>query len=232
MQNDLKTPQDCLKYGLELNEAGRAEEALEVFSRGLAMEPYHPELRLQRGRKNIAARRWQAASDLELAVKIDPSNWETWYYLGVTYYLLKNYKKSRECFNASLENSSEALIPAVDWLWNLENKLGEEKGVLNLITNCEALPDDPDYAYARRIMLYKGAADPENFFDWEVLEKRGSDDIDYVTQAYGLANWRAFRGEMEKSNEILKSIAEKKGAQKAFAYMLALQDIEDRNLTI
>ena len=227
---NLKTPEDCLKYGLELNAAGQVAKALEVFSRGLALEPFHVELRQQRGRKNMASRRWQAISDFTLAAHIDPDYWEIWYYMGVTYYLIRDYEKSRNCFKTCIGKSNDGLVPSVDWLWTLGKKLGaEDSGVLNLISDFEADPDDEDYAYARRIMLYKGLLTPENFYDWKTLEKRGNTDIDFVTQSYGLSNWHTFRGEIDKSNEILKQIAERNGVANAFAYMLAIRDIKDRS---
>jgi tetratricopeptide (TPR) repeat protein len=226
------SPDVCLKYGLALHRQGRTDEAREAFSRGLSLDPFHVELRHQRARKSMATNYWQAISDYSLAARLKPEYWEIWYYMGVTYYFVRDYSQSLACFLTCLDKgkgSGDSLIPTVDWLWTVSKQLGlaDAGKYLDLVDENAPLEDEDNYAYYRRILLYKGKLDPDHFFDHGELKRRGGSDADFVTQAYGLANWRRFRGEMKEAGEILRQIREHPGMPGAFAYILAARDIQE-----
>jgi tetratricopeptide (TPR) repeat protein len=183
----------------------------------------------------MAVSYWQAISDFALAARLKPEYWEIWYYMGVTYYFVRDYPQSLACFQTCLEkakSSGAGLIPIADWLWVLSKRLNlaNTDEYLDLVDENAPLDDPDEYTYHRRILLYKGKLNPDNFFDWEELRRRGDTDADFVTQAYGLVHWHSFCGETEKANEILRQISKRPGMPAAFAYILAMRDIQDRNL--
>ena len=228
------TSADLLEQGLLLQSLGCTHEAREAFSRGLVLDPFHIELRQQRARKNMVDNHWQAISDFTLVSILSPDYWEVWYYMGVAYSFIREYEKAYDSLTTCLEKATRAgasLVPVVDWLWTLGKRLGlpDVDSCLDLIGPDAELSED-DYSYFRRLMLYKGLLAPEGFFDWGELERRGNSDVDFVTQAYGLATWHYFRGEAEESNRLLLQIRERDSFPTAFAYFHAMQDIEERGL--
>lgn len=231
-------PEDCelyLERGLALHSDGKIEEAREVFSQGLALNPFHLLLRQQRGRKHMASQPWQAISDFAIVTRLDPSYWEGWYYMGVAYCFADKYTRALHCFTRCLQEASasgENLVPVVDWLYLINHRLGDKEGAQQAISlvDVQADPEDEEYAYARRVMLYQGKLTADNFFDRDVLTRRGDSDIDFVTQAYGLAGWYDLNGDMEASNSLLLEIKRRDQFPTAFAWIMACKDLKARGL--
>ena len=229
-------PEDCELYlakGLALHREGRVGEAREAFSQGLALNPFHVLLRQQRGRKYMATQVWQALSDFAIVIRLDPSYWEGWYYMGVAYCFIDSYEQALHCFTRCLQEaaaSRASLVPVVDWLYVVHSRLNDAAGARQALTHVtgDADPKDEEYAYARRIMLYQGRLTPADFFDRETMALRGSSDIDFVTQAYGLANWYAINGDMDASNELLREIVQHDQHPTAFAWIMASRDLKGR----
>lgn len=88
LRNEECNPNLLKKKGLELLDAGKTNEAVECFSKGLVYAPFDSLMRFWRGRKLIGREEYtQSASDLKLAALENPEDWECWYYLGVACYL-------------------------------------------------------------------------------------------------------------------------------------------------
>jgi tetratricopeptide (TPR) repeat protein len=234
-------PGDCelyLELGIALHREGQISEARETFSHGLAINPFHVLLRQQRGRKHMAANFWQAVSDFRLVTRLQPSYWEAWYYMGVTYALNDHTQEALDAFKRCLREAKPAgvsLIPIVDWLYMLNMKLGDVTAAVQVLKEAgdePADPEDEEYGYARRVMLYKGLLTPANFFDREVLKARGNTDIDFVTQAYGLANWLSLQGKRDEAQTLLLDIVRHDQYPTAFAWLLAKKDLKDAGIEI
>lgn len=229
---------DCelfLEQGLVLHRDGKVEQAREVFSRGLAHNPFHLLLRQQRARKYMASQPWQAISDFAIVTRLDPSYWEGWYYMGVACCFVDDYIRALRCFTRCLQEaiaSKENLVPVVDWLYLVNARLGDMEGAGRALAQVDAQadPEDEEYAYARRVMLYQGKLNPDTFFDKELMARRGDNDIDFVTQAYGLASWYAIKGDMDASNSLLLDIIRRDRFPTAFAWIMARKDLEARDL--
>ena len=236
-----ESPLDCelyLELGIALHREGQVIEAREAFSQGLAINPFHVLLRQQRGRKHMAANFWQAVSDFRLVTRLAPSYWEAWYYMGVTYVLNGHTQEALDAFKRCLREAKPtgiSLIPIVDWLYMLNMKLGDKAAAEQALKNTGDEPADPadeEYGYARRVMLYKGLLTPETFFDLEVLKARGDTDIDFVTQAYGLANWFSLQDKGEEAKSLLLEIVRHDQYPTAFAWLLAKKDLRDAGIEI
>ena len=92
-----------------------------------------------------------------------------------------------------------------------------------------------DYSYRKRVRLFKGEIDPEQFIDEEEIKRsclttKDRPALEMVTQLYGLANYYAYLGEMEKSDAVLLRLLEQPLFHNAFGYIKGVTDARDRGL--
>ena len=122
LRNEECNPNLLKKKGLELLDAGKTNEAVECFSKGLVYAPFDSLMRFWRGRKLIGREEYtQSASDLKLAALENPEDWECWYYLGVACYLSGMYEEAKVAHANSKtlmkKYGVNALPATTDWYW-------------------------------------------------------------------------------------------------------------------
>lgn len=239
-----KNPMDANAWldlgGLIAEEEQDMEKSLSTFTKGLCYHPFHPGLRLQRGRKFNSVKRFaRAVADLTLACRLQPEEWQNWYYLSVSYNLWGKYEESAAGFEECAKHIEEenGLYPIVDWLFNTYTTLGwKEKAnkALNLIDT--SVPCVPlDYSYRKRVMLSKGEIDPEHFIDMDEIERtcikaKDRPYLELVSQLYGLANYYHFVGNMEKYDETLLELVKQPKFHNAFGYIKGVEEAKLRGL--
>ena len=118
--------------GIELAAEGFYEDAIDLLGEGLCMFPFDEKLRGSRGRKYIGAFNYMASiADLSLATRLNPNDWEHWYYMGVAAYLGGKYELAKDCHKNSRElmikYNIEAIPATVDWYWMACMKLGQKE---------------------------------------------------------------------------------------------------------
>lgn len=229
-----KNPSDCelwMRKGIALSKQMLFKEAVEAYSVGLSYNPFHALTYRHRGHRYLSIRCFaEAAADLELSSRLDPSNWDTWYHLGLAYYLLKDYKRAARAYRACLDitDSEDKLVAIVDWYWMTAKRLGNEKLAAELLEMVNENTDPGEnLSYKRRILMYKGIIKPEDLMQFEGAE---FPDLEIATQGYGLSNYYYLNGDMEKSNAVLKQILTIKSFWSAFGFLAALVDAKTRGL--
>lgn len=215
-----------IKKGIIYKKRKLYDEAIEAYSMGLTYDPFNNELYRIRGISNIPIKKFgQAASNLELAARINPEDWSSIYHLGLSYYLLKDYERAykiyQKCYEITDPNDCNAYAIA-DWMWLTLNKLGNpgkaEMFLKNIDENIDAGENE---LYRKRILLYKKILGPE-----ELLEICNSkDELFNISCMYGVAMYYLYNGQEKKSNELLKEILKHKECFNAFAYTAA--SVED-----
>lgn len=237
---DPTNPKLWYDKGMALAEENRFDECIPAFSMGLMYAPFDPDLRLQRGRKYITADNYKAAiADINLAARIKPEHWENWYYQGVAAYMCGDYKYSMaaeyKCIQTMTENDVEEIPAPVCWYWQSAMKAG-------LKEEAQKILDDYIYEgikcgnmdYIQRCYLYKGIAKPEDFSNLEKLKESLKDEdrpeLYFITLCHGLSTFLYYNGEVEKSNELLKTIYDCESYHECFAYKQTLQDMKERGL--
>lgn len=240
LSKDPKNPKLWYDKGMALAELNRFDECVPAFSRGLIYAPFNPDLRLQRGRKYITSDNYRAAiADINLAARIEPENWENWYYQGVAAYMCGDYEYSMEaeykCIQVMVENHVEEIPAPVCWYWQSAMKSGKR-------AEAEKILDDYIYEgikcgnmdYIKRAYLYKGILKVDDFSDLEKLKESLKDEdrpeLYFITLCHGLATFLFYNDEVEKSNEVLKVIYECEAFHESFAYKQTLQDMKERGL--
>lgn len=216
------TADDWMNLGLELRKQMLMREAIEAYSRGICLEPFHSMLYRHRGHAFVNIGCYAlGASDFETCLRIDPSNWSAWYHLGLSYHLMGNYEKARCAYDECLRRSYDDYhkICCTDWYCMTLMKMGrvdEAKELAGKIT-----PDmEPGeaYGYFGRDLVYAGINDPEKTLE----EARRDNDHMFATGAYGIAVYYEYAlKDKARALEILKEIQARSTLWSGFAEQAA-----------
>jgi len=223
-------PRDAEKiiwYGRRLAYLSRYREAVDVFSKGIAIHPSEPKLYRHRGHRYITLRQFdKAVADLSQASKliagqkdeIEPDGrpnklnkplstlqFNIWYHLALAHYLRGELPKAlaayQECMKVSRSND-DLLVATSDWLYMTYRRLGksaEAAAVLKPIhEKMEIIEND---SYFKRLLMYKGLLKPE-----AVLDPANSDDLAIATQGYGVGNWYFYNGQKDKAVALFEKL--------------------------
>jgi tetratricopeptide (TPR) repeat protein len=230
--------------GRRLGYLWRYQDAIAMFSKGVAAHPNNPRMYRHRGHRYITTRQFdRAIADFEKAValikgttdEIEPDgapnpsgkprstlHFNIWYHLGLAYYLKGDYQKAAdayvECMKVS--NNDDSVTATSDWQWMTLmrlNRKAEAAKVLERITpKMEILENG---SYHRRLLMYKGLERPE-----VLLDPGKADDLTIATQGYGVGNWYFVTGNQPRAKEIFQRVVA--GPQwSAFGYIAAEADL-------
>ena len=183
------------------------QEAIDAYSEGLFRDPSRALLYRHRGHRFISTRRFEAAAaDLELSSRLDPSNWDTWYHLGLAYYLMGDFARAERAYLRCYELTGDdgALVAVSDWLWMTLMRLGKKReadGILEAIR--PEMEVGENTSYHRRLLMYKGVLSPTDLLDLE-----GAGDLELATLGYGVGNYYLVTGRVEKAYEIFERVVE------------------------
>jgi len=221
-------PDAIIWLGRRLAYLGRYEQAIEVFSRGIAMHPGDFRLLRHRGHRYITTRRMdQAITDLTRASKLiegvsdqvepdgDPnprniptstSHFNIYYHLGLAHYLKADFASAldayRECMRFSAGNN-DSLTATSDWLYMTLRRLGKNAEAAAVLApiheGMQVLEND---VYLNRLLMYKGERTPEE------LLRAGGDGVGLATYGYGVGNWYLYSGQRDKAKEVFHKILE------------------------
>ncbi|MBK5256852.1 MAG: prolyl oligopeptidase family serine peptidase [Vicinamibacteria bacterium] len=244
----LKNPdeaQNIIWVGRRLAYQSRYQEAIDVFSRGIAKFPKDARLLRHRAHRYISTRQFdKAIPDFEKAARLmvgkpdegepdgapgrrpSPSatlKFNIHYHLGLAYYLKGDFAKAlpayRECMKYSTDND-DSLVATSDWLYMTLRRLGqkdEAQKVLEPIKDGMNVLDNG--AYYQRLLMYKGLRNPE-----DVLGNDEQDPLQVATQGYGVGNFYLVNGDMERAKAIFRRVVG--GSQwAAFGFIAAEADL-------
>lgn len=223
----------------------RYREAIDTFSKGLALHPASYKLYRHRGHRYITIREFdRAVADFEKAAslirnvpdEVEPdgapnkygkprstSHSNIWYHLGLAYYLKGDFTNAlrayQECMKFS--NNDDMRVATLDWLYMTYRRLGRHgaaKQLLDQVTEkMDILEND---SYHKRLLMYKGAIRPE-----QLLDTTNADDLTIATQGYGVGNFYLVEGNKAKAKEIFERVVA--GRQwAAFGYIAAEADLK------
>jgi tetratricopeptide (TPR) repeat protein len=244
-EKDPANEDNIIWYGRRLAYLWRYKEAIEIYSQGLERHQDSYKLLRHRGHRYITVRELdKAIADLEEASRliegasdeVEPdgapnaagkprstSHSNIWYHLGLAYYLNGEFEKAlssyRECLKFSKVND-DMLVAAADWLYMTLRRLGKESEASTIL---ELIKPEMDIlensAYHRRLLMYKGEVEPT-----ELLDPANLNEMNLLTQGYGVANWYYVNGEKEKAKALLEKILES-SYWAAFGYIAAEADL-------
>ena len=238
-------------YGRRLAYVGRFNNAIEIYSRGMALHPDSYQILRHRGHRYITIRQFdRAIADLTRAavlatgseLEIEPdgipnklnkplttTQWNIYYHLGLAHYLTGNYEMAVEAFKPclALADNPDLKVAATDWLYMAYQRLGkneEAKNIVNEISPQWEMVENE--SYFKRIMMYQGQISPEELM--EVDEKNQS--LTLATQGYGLGNYYLSQGDTALAMETFSQVRNT-GNWPAFGYIAAEADLSRLNKT-
>lgn len=216
-----------LALGLAQAGASQFREAIETFSKGIAIAPDNALLYRWRGHRSLSVREFAAAeADLLHGLAIDRTVYGCWFHLGIVRFVKGDFGGAAEAFRSGLPyvpNAGE-LKGSVDWLWMSLSRAGRAGEASALLArHLDTLATAPDYAYAKRVRLYRGEITPD-----QLITASDSAGLQQATLRFGLGNWYLVRGDTVRALEQFRAAVASNGWA-GFGFILS--EVELRRLT-
>lgn len=206
-----------IQLGVAQSGVRQYREAIETFTRGLAIAPDNPLLYRWRGHRHLSVRAFdQAMDDLTRGARLDSTNYAIWYHLGIVRYARADFAGAVDAFQRAQPRAPEAdeLAGATDWLWMSLSRAGHAAHAQDLLDrHPDSLPSTN--AYARRLQLYRGQIRPE-----EVVTAADTGDVAVATLSYGVGNWYLVRGDTARAREWFERSV-RSGGWPAFGFIVS-----------
>jgi tetratricopeptide (TPR) repeat protein len=240
-----KSADAIIWVGRRLGYLWRYQDAIEMFSRGVAAHPNDPRMYRHRGHRFITVRRFDdAIADFEKAAalikgtkdEIEPDgqpnaagkprstlHFNIWYHLGLAYYLKGDFEKALNAYNECMKvsNNDDSVTATSDWLWmtlmRLNRKADAAKVLERITPKMDILENG---SYHRRLLMYKGLEKPE-----ALLDPANADGLTLATQGYGVGNWHLVTGNRQRAREIFEKVVGGPNWS-AFGYIAAEADLQ------
>ena len=240
------SPDALIWVGRRLAYLGRFTEAIDTYTKGIALFPSDARFYRHRGHRWITLRRFdRAISDFAKAAQlirgkpdeIEPDgqpnardiptstlHFNIWYHFGLAYYLAGQKQRAltayRECLKVS--DSPDRLVATTHWLYMTLRRLKRERDaakVLEPIT--EGMDIIENDSYYRLLLMYKGLLSAEQLL--EEATKQGDSAASHST-LYGVGNWHIYNGRSKPGLEVLRRIMASQ-QWTSFGYIAAESDL-------
>ena len=195
---DPRNIQRIIALGVAQSGARQFREAIETFSRGLAIAPNDPMLYRWRGHRYLSVREFdKALADLTRGYQLDSTNYGILFHLGVLRFLQGDFAAAATMFGKAQPRAPDGgeLTGSTDWLWMSLSRSGRKaEASAMLARRPDSLPAPPGYAYASRLRLYRGEVAPDALFT-----AADTVDVQVATLSFGLGNWYLVRGDTARA---------------------------------
>jgi tetratricopeptide (TPR) repeat protein len=214
---DPRNVQLMIALGTAQSGARQFREAIETFTRGLAVAPNDPLLLRWRGHRFLSVREMdRALEDLTRGVRIDSTIYGIWYHLGIVRFARGEFDLAAQAFARGQPRAPDAgeLAGSTDWLWMALSRAGRgAEAQAMLARRPDSLPINN--AYTRRLKLYRGEIGPD-----EVFTPADTADVQVATLSYGIGNWYLVRGDTARARTWFDR-AIKSGGWPGFGFIMA-----------
>ena len=228
--------------GRRLAYLGRYRDAIDVYTRAIALHPDDARLYRHRGHRWITVREFdRAIRDLrhaarliegtedrvepdglpnELGIPTSTLHFNIYYHLGLAHYLKGEFPQAllawNDCMEASLHPDS--VVATAYWLNNVMRRLDLDGRADELLAGIDDSMDiiESD-SYLDVLLLWKGERTPGVLRD----AAGGEGSLAGVTTEYGIGMWHYGQGRRERAYELWEAILEREGQWPAFGYIAA-----------
>ncbi len=187
-----------LAVGLAQAGVMQYREAIETFTRGIALAPNNPILYRWRGHRYLSIREMdKARTDLEQGLALDSACYGCLYHLGIVRYVGGDFAGAAKLFERAIPIAPDSgeFAGSVDWLWSSLSRAGQ-KADAQAVLDTYGDSIRVDNAYARRIRLYRGQVGPN-----DVITAADTAGVQVSTLSYGLGNWYLVRGDIQRARQ-------------------------------
>jgi len=195
----------------------RYREAIQTFTKGMAIAPSNALLYRWRGHRYVSLRLLDSAiADFNKGNALDSNVYGIWYHLGVARYVRGEFAQAAAAFTRSqrIPPDTNELAASTDWLWMSSMRAGRPSDAKAALARVpDTLHVTSAAAYAQRIKLYRGEISPEQAFT-----AADTADIAIATLSYGVGNWYLLKGDTARARQYFqRSVAS--GGWPAFAFI-------------
>ena len=235
--------------GRRLGYLGRIREAIDIYSKGIALYPDNPWLYRHRGHRYITVRELDNAIEDFLKARelvagkpdeVEPdgqpnalnqpigtlhSNIE--YHLGLAYYLQHDFIRSLLVYRLEYANATndDRRVSAGPWLYMSLRRAGQNEEAAEMLRpitrNMNVIENQ---AYHRLLLLYKGELPVDSVL---AVAPSGEMSVTDATAAYGVGNWHLYNGRRAEAEKIFRRILAG-GQWGAFGYIAAEREMVGR----
>lgn len=222
-------PEALIWLGRRTAYLGRYREAIEIFSRGVALHPRDARFLRHRGHRYLSIRRFDLAeADLEAAARLvagQPDEVEPdglpnaagiptstlqsniWYHLGLARYLQGDFAGALEAYRACLEVSKnpDMEVATRQWLYLTLRRLGQDAEAAQVLEPVRMdLKILENHAYHRLLLMARGEIPAASL----LAAQDGNSDLDPATLGYGIGAWYLLEGQREEALRMFRHVVE------------------------
>ena len=218
---DPRNAQRFIALGVAQAGARQMQEAVQTFTRALAVDLTNAMFYRWRGHRNLSVRNFdQSMADLTRGYGIDSMNYGILYHLGVLRFVRGDFNGAADAFRRAqpLAPDPNELAGSVDWWWMSLMRAGRAREASAMLARrLDSLPTTA--AYGKRLKLYRGELAPDALF-----APTDTSDVDVATLSFGLGNWYLVRGDSARARSLFeRSIAS--GGWPAFGFIASEADL-------
>src|SRR5687768_16827687 len=214
---DPRNVERFIQLGVAQSGARQFREAIETFTRGLAVAPNDPMLYRWRGHRYLSVRELdRAMADLTRGYQLDSTNYGVLYHLGIVRFVRGDFSGAADAFRRAQPRAAEPgeLAGSTDWLWMSLMRAGKKADAQAMLARRpDSLP--VTNAYARRLKLYRGEIGPD-----EVFTPADTADVQVATLSYGVGNWYLVRGDTARAKTFFERSV-RSGGWPGFGFMVS-----------
>jgi tetratricopeptide (TPR) repeat protein len=233
-------------YARRIAYLGRIREAIDVYSKGIALHPDNPWLYRHRGHRYLSVRELdRAIADLELATRlvagkpdqIEPDGQPNArnmpigtlhsniaYHLGLGYYLKGDFARAVPVYRRELADArnDDRRVSTAHWLYMSLRRLARDAEAAEVLKPIGRRMDIVENdTYHRLLLLYKGEMPVDSVL---TVGPTGEMSVTDATAAYGIGNWHLYNGRRAEAEAIFRRIIAG-GQWGAFGYVAAEADL-------
>ncbi len=220
-------PAKIVWVGRRLGYLWRMNEAIAVYTEGIAKHPDFAPLYRHRGHRYISVRRFEdAETDLakaarliegqpdqieldgapnELNIPLTTTAFNVWYHLSLARYLQGDFEGALEAYRETMKYSlkhDDNLVATLDWMYMTLRRLERSSAAASALQQIHPeMNIIENHAYHRRLLMYTGELQPDDLLDGEDAET-----LDWATQGYGVGNWHLYNDRLNRAREIFKGV--------------------------
>jgi tetratricopeptide (TPR) repeat protein len=237
-------------YGRRLAYLGRLREAIDVYSRGVALYPENPWLYRHRGHRYISVRELdRAVADLERATaltrgkpdEVEPDGQPNAkntpigtlqsniaYHLALVYYLKGDFASAVPVYRREIADArnDDRLVSTAHWLYMSLRRLGRDREAADVLVPVRRdMNVIENETYHRLLLLYKGELPADSVL---TVGPTGEMSVTDATGAYGIGNWHLYNGRRPAAERVFRRILAG-GQWGAFGYIAAEAELARAN---
>lgn len=210
-----------IALGIAQSGVRQFKEAIETFTRGLAIAPDNAMLYRWRGHRYLSIRAFDLAlADLTRGFSLDSLNYGILYHLGIVRFVRGEFAAAADMFRRAQPIAPEAgeLAGSTDWLWMSLSRAGRHAEAKAML---DRRPDSLKVAnaYAQRLRLYRAEIGPD-----EVLTPADTADVQVATLAFGVGNWLLVKGDSARARTMFERSI-RSGGWPGFGFIVSEVDL-------